>query len=178
MFEKLKPQHLLDLVPQASQQLQYGLPVDDISWDEAAALAEQDNCWSAIGDDGKILACLGVNETFPGVQGVSWAFFAENLGREMVPITQFAREVVIGLSPLRRIEAIVRCEEMPDWLEEERLPEIRASVAVAWAMRHATPQVSWAIKVGLDPVAVLRAFGAAGEAHMLLELVRSDRKAG
>lgn len=167
-FVPLQAEHLLALEPKKSQRTQYGIPVSDIGWSEADAMAAEFCSWTAF-LHGRVAACMGIRETFPGMQGVAWAFFAEGLGRAMVPITKFAREAIIGTSDLQRIEAIVRCCAMPAWLDEEPSSEIRATISVAYASKWATPEVRWARKVGLEPVAVLRKFGAAGETHMLLE---------
>ena len=97
------------------------------------------------GPDGRIVACVGLRETFPGRQAVAWAILACDLGAAHLAITRFARRRIID-SPLRRIEAIVRAE-MP-------------------------AECSWAGLVGLSPRCVLPCFGALSEPHVLYDRVR------
>lgn len=163
-FVELEPEHLFGIELQDNQRLQYGLDPKAIGWTEALAICEQENCWAAVRGD-EVLACLGINETFPGKQGVAWALISRRIGRDIVPVTKFARDAVIGTSHLVRIEAIVRCAD----------PEIETADRAEWllavALADPTPQVTWAIRTGLRPVAVLRKFGAASETHMLLERI-------
>lgn len=170
-FEKMQVEHLFALEPQGSQLLQYGVPVDDLPWSQAQAIADEPATWAAV--RGKtVLACMGITESFVGKQGTAFGLFSQAITpRDWVPLTDFAREHIIKASPLTRVEAIVRCEDIPDWINEEPCPKIRSCVMLEWASREATPQVRWAMKVGLEPACVLRAYGAASEDHMLLERV-------
>lgn len=169
-FARLRPSHLFLVEPQESQRTQCGIAPAAMSVEEANNLADQGNAWVAMRGP-RVIACLGIMETFPGQQGVAWALLSRHLGRDIVPVTRFARDAVIGTSALARIEAIVRCQDLPEWLGAERSPQVRHAIALEWASRNSTPQVHWAMKVGLEPVAVLRRFGAAGETHMLLERI-------
>lgn len=169
-FVALEPEHLFAIEPQDSQRLQYGLDPKDMSWAEACAICDQDNCHAVLrGDD--VLACLGINETFPGMQGVAWAFLSRRIGRDIVPVTKFARDAVIGTSELVRIEAIVRCHDIEQDIAENGAWVLDPQVLLDLCMANPTPQVTWAIRTGLRPVAVLRKFGAASETHMLLERI-------
>ncbi|RIV87503.1 hypothetical protein [Aurantiacibacter zhengii] len=169
-FDKLQPEHLFALDPQDSQVLQYGIPVSELAWSEAQGVADNELTFAAMQGD-KVLACMGIVETFAGCQGTAFGLFAPALGRAWLPITDFARDHIIMESPLKRLEAIVRCQDIPDWVTDEPCPKIRSAIMVEWAAREASPQVRWAMKVGLEPSAVLRSYGAAHEDHMLLERI-------
>lgn len=129
---------------QASQRVQLGIE-RDMSVEEARDLAEgQGEAWT-VRQDGRIVACLGLKETFPGAQAVAWAILSERIGSAHLAITRFARRR-IAASPLARIEAIVR----------EAVPA----------------EVAWAMLVGLRPAHVLRCFGQNSETHVLCERIR------
>lgn len=167
-FRRLRAEDLLQLEPQPSQLLQYGQAVS-ISYEEAVAYAAGPFAWAAEAERG-VIACMGVAETFEGAAGLAWALFAEGVSRrEMARLTAFARDVVVGENPLPRIEAVVRCSDI-----EAAIDAVGSSPAVLReiALETPTPQVRWALAVGLQPVAVLRKFGAASETHMLMERIR------
>lgn len=163
-FVPLAAEHLFDLDVQDSQRRQYGLDPLDMTREEAEAIADNPGCYAALRGD-EVIACLGVGETFPGKAGVAFAFLGKDIGRDHFALTRFAREVVIGQSPLCRIEAIVRSADPPAGMGFGQLP------MMSHCLQHPTPEVRWAIAVGLFPVAVLRKFGAASETHMLLERI-------
>lgn len=142
----MKATDMLVIQRQASQLVQLGIE-RDMTMDEAEAIADGDGeAWTAR-YHGRIVACLGLRETFPGRQAVAWAVLAENIGPAHLAITRFAR-ARIAASPLARIEAIVR---------------------------QAVPaEGAWAQLVGIRPVHVMRAFGAASEPHILCERIRGD----
>lgn len=164
-FVRLEAEHFFAIDLQDSQRTQYGLDPQAIGMQEAQAYADQDSAWCALRGD-RPLACFGINETFPGAQGVAWAFLGKGLGRDHLALTRFARDEVIGRSRLPRLEAIVRCADPPKEIGCGQLP------LMSHCLQHATPEVRWAIAVGLFPVAVLRKFGLASETHMLLERIR------
>lgn len=168
-FVRLQAAHLLALEPQESQRLQYGLDLRNISAEEAEHYAAQENAWAVLRGD-RLLACLGINETFSGASGVAWALLADNLGRDALAITYFARDAVIRTSELPRLEAVVRCADLPEWMQSYS-PQALARARLDWVCRKPTAAVRWAIKVGLEPVAVLRKYGAANEPHLLLERI-------
>lgn len=129
---------------QVSQRVQLGLE-RTITEEEAADLATgPGEAWSAW-QQGRLVACIGLRETFPGRQAVAWAILAEQVGRAHLSITRFARQRIAD-SALRRIEAIVRAD--------------------------VPAECAWARLVGLSPSAVLRCFGAASETHVLFERIR------
>lgn len=172
-FSSLHPGDFFDIDLQDSQRRQYGIDPTAISMEEAEHYAAGTNCWTAY-RDGKVLAILGVNETFAGRQGVAFALLSRHIGRDHLAITRFARDVVIGESPLIRIEAIVRgptswaIDDAPDFLRGAARPAHLLDLALA----SQTPEMRWATAVGLQPVAVLRAFGAMSETQVLYERVR------
>ncbi|MCJ8159859.1 hypothetical protein [Sphingomonas sp. LaA6.9] len=128
---------------QASQRVQVGLEAV-MTPEIAQDLINGGEAWTAL-RDGEPVACLGIRETFPGVQGVAWAILAEGVGSAHLAITRHARRR-IAESPLVRIEAIVRTS-----IDAECV---------------------WARMAGLSPVALLRKFGALSEDHLLFERVR------
>jgi hypothetical protein len=127
---------------QASQRVQVGLE-RDMTIEQADELASEPEAWTAEQDD-RIVACLGLRETFVGVQAVAWAILAEGVGSAHLAVTRFARGRIAG-SGLRRIEAVVR-----------------AGVPA---------ECTWAKLVGLDAAHVLRNFGARSETHVLYERI-------
>lgn len=172
-FVPLEAQHLFMVDLQSSQRRQFGIDPRAIEWSEAEAQAAQGNCWAAIEGD-QVVACFGVNETFAGACGVGWAFLGREIGaRRHLRMTRFVREVVIGESPLPRIEAIARCADVDlAFMDAGVKWDPAAALKTAASPQYRTPQVRWAIDVGFAPAAILRKFGAAGEAHMLLERIR------
>lgn len=129
---------------QASQRVQLGVE-RDMSVDEARDLAEGPGEAWTVRQDGRIVACLGLKETFPGAQAVAWAILSERIGAAHLAITRHARRR-IAASRLARIEAIVR----------EAVPA----------------ELAWAMLVGLHPAHVLRCFGQSSETHVLCERIR------
>jgi hypothetical protein len=167
----LEAEHLFALDVQDSQRRQYGLDPLDMEMAQAADLADNPGSYAILRaapharDEREVIACFGISQTFPDAQGVAWAFLGKGLGRDHHVLTRFAREVVIGGSALPRIEAIVRCADPPAETGFGQLPMMN------FALQNPTPEVRWALAVGLWPACVLRKFGAAGETHMLLERI-------
>lgn len=133
----------MEIKRQASQRVQLGLE-REMTPEIAQDLIHGGEAWTIL-RDGVPIACVGLRETFPPVQGVAWAILADGIGGAHLTITRFARRR-IAESPLIRIEAIVKCDHPAD--------------------------VLWAKLVGLAPIALLRKFGAASEDHMLFERIR------
>jgi hypothetical protein len=168
-FRSLEAEHFFAIDLQDSQRTQYGLDPTAISEAEAQHYAGQASAWAALrraGDAIEVLAIVGVQETFPGAQGVVFALLGKGIGRDHHALTRFVREVVIGGSDLARLEAIVRCADPHPEAEGSQLG------LMTHALQNPTPPVRWALACGLDPVCVLRKFGAAGETHMLFERIR------
>ncbi len=147
---KMTAADAMEIQRQASQRVQLGID-RTMSIEEAEDLAAgPGEAWTArhvarAGGDPRIIACLGLRETFPGAQAVAWAILGDGIGAAHLAVTRFARRRIID-SPLRRIEAIVR-EEMP-------------------------AECTWARLVGLSARCVLPCFGALSEPHVLYDRVR------
>lgn len=137
----MAPADALAIQRQPSQRVQLGIE-RDMTPEEAESLADGGEAWTGWHND-RIVACIGLRETFPGRQAVAWAILSEGLGGAHLAVTRFAR-ARIEASPLRRIEAITRTEA----------------------------EHIWATMVGLRAAHVLRAFGAASEDHILFERIR------
>lgn len=143
-FRRFQAEDALALRLQPSQHRELGFYRPLRTIDEARDLETGGDAWSAIDIDGRVLACAGFVETFPGRQGVAWALLAEGLGAAHLAITRYAR-LRIAESPLVRIEAIVKAND---------------------------EGCSWARLVGMSPAAVLRKFGGDSEDCVLFERVR------
>jgi len=140
----MRPADMIEIQRQASQLVQLGIE-RHVSIEEAEQIADgPGEAWTAR-YHGRIVACLGLRETFPDRQAVAWAVLAEGIGGAHLAITRFAR-ARIAASTLGRIEAIVR----------EAVPA----------------EGAWASLVGLAPAHVLRCFGAMSETHILCERIR------
>lgn len=145
-FERLAPMDLIGIERQPSQALLFGVPAEP-DLDEAEALADNAAAWTLTDRSGRIVACLGIHESFPGKMGIAWALLAPNIGREHHALTRFAQGVIAdGAARLQRIEALC---------------------APGAATR-------WAVLVGLTPVHAVRKYGAASETYMLCERIAED----
>ncbi|MEM8725012.1 MAG: hypothetical protein AAGE86_05765 [Pseudomonadota bacterium] len=149
---------LLHIDQQESQKVWFGLD-GAVDFDSAAHLAGQPVAWTVSRDDGSILACFGINETFENalgeaVQGVAWALLSRPIGADHLPLTRFVRSVVAS-SSLRRIELFAKARE--------------GAVTIDEVMAEATAECRWAVSLGFTPAHVLRNFGAASETYMLFE---------
>lgn len=142
----LDPADLFEIERQPSQLLLMGVAADP-EMGEAEALADNPAAWTLRGHDGRIVACLGIHEAFPGSHGVAWALLAPGIGAAHHALTRFARQVVDhAAARLARIEAIV----------DPGAPE------------------RWARLIGLPPVHLMRNMGAASEPKWLCERIRAD----
>lgn len=164
---RLFPCDLLALEPQSSQRMTLGIDTSALSADEAEILCAQQEAW-AIRADGRLIACFGIQETFPEAQGVAWAILGERIGPAHLAMTRFAAGR-IRKSPLSRIEAIVRGPDAESILDV--FPGLDSAQLIEAAMTMATPECIWARLVGLKPAYVLRKFGAARETHVLFERI-------
>lgn len=168
---RLEAIDLMQIDAQESQKLWFGIECAP-DWNNAEALAAQPVAWCARRDDGSLLACFGINETFEGVQGVAWALLAEPIGKDHLPLTRFVRGVVEGCG-LRRLELFAKCvpiEQTRAFFIEHGAP-VDSGVMVKAAMSEPTPECRWAAALGFEPVHVLRRFGFADEAMMLFERI-------
>lgn len=128
---------VLWIVPQS---IQCGDTAFDLDYGRRAA---QGQAWTAEAADGRILACAGILPLYAS-HGLAWALFASDIGTAFTGITRAARRA-IAVSPLKRIEALVRAD-------------------------HARG-LDWAQAVGLRPNATLRAWGPQGIDHVLYERI-------
>ncbi len=165
-FRKLVPSDLTEIVLQPSQRVQYGLPLE-FDAEQAEALAQED-AWTAV-LDGRVVCCIVIAETFPGMAGLAMALFAENIGPAHVKLTRFARWLV-AQSPLPRIEAVAQAHDAEAILQ--RFPDIDPYELLQAVLVQPTPPCRWAMMTGLQPVAVLRKYGALGQTHVLFERIR------
>lgn len=126
-----------------SQHRELGLDEPVFTFEKAADLADNGLAWTAH-EGSRILCCSGFRQLYEG-HAIAWAAFALDLGRAGIAITRFAKRQ-LAAAPFRRIEAIV---------------EAGNDIAVEWATR-----------IGLQPVHVLRRYGANDETHILFERVQ------
>lgn len=164
---KLDPGTLLSLEPQASQSLTCGVDTRSMEIEEAEMLCEQVEAW-AVHSDGRLIGAFGINETFPGTQGVCWAILADGIGTAHLAMTRFARSRVVG-SRLKRIEAIVRGPDAENVIDQ--FPGLDNGQLLAAMMATPTPECVWARLCGLRPAHVLRKMGALAETHILFERI-------
>ena len=139
----------VEITLQRSQHVEAGLYRPVASIDEAHDLEQAGPAFTAIGRDGRILACCGIYTTFRNdagdpVQGNIWALLAEGIGAAHLQITRYCRKRLFAL-PYRRLEAIVKAEDR---------------------------ECTWARLGGLLPMAVLDNWGAASETHILYARLR------
>lgn len=165
-IRKLVPSDLTEIVLQPSQRRQYGLPLEFDS-EQAEALAQED-AWTAL-LDGRVVCCIVIAETFPGKAGLAMAMFAQGIGAAHVPLTRFAHKLV-AQSPLPRIEAVAEAHDAEAILQ--RFPNLDPWELLQAVLVEPTPPCRWAMMTGLQPVAVLRKYGAAGQTHVLFERIR------
>ena len=166
-FTRLQPEDLLSMQSQASQRTTLGLETQTYSIEDAECLADQHEAW-AVRSQGRLIACIGIRETFPDAQGVAWADLATGVGSAHLTMTRFARSRIVGAG-LRRIEAIVRGPDAESILAQ--FPGIDGAMLLEACMTMATPECVWAQLVGLRPAHVLRKFGLNGETHILFERI-------
>lgn len=133
---------LLELQP--SQHYELGRYHAAFTLEEGEELAENGDAWTAHRGS-RIVTIAGFRELFPG-HAVVWASHSDELGRDYLAITRFAREQIRN-TRFRRLEAIVDAED-------ERA-------------------VTWAALVGLTAVHVLRGYGAEGRDHILFERIQA-----
>lgn len=161
LFVKMKPDDLFAIDVQDSQTTflgQCALPDDETAY----SLAAQPVAWTALTTDGRVIACFGFNEAFPGQHGTAWALLGKDIGRHHVALTRFVRQVVADCT-LDRLDVLARSTDYG--------PGIRGMSA---ALADPTPEVRWCLMLGFEPAHLLRKFGAAGEAYMMFERIKGD----
>lgn len=132
---------LLELQP--SQHFELGIEHKRFTLEEGADLADNGLAWTAHRGS-TIVAIAGFRKLFPG-HAIAWAALSEDLGRDHLPISRFARQQVAS-APFRRIEAIVDTDN--------------------------DRACAWASLVGLEPAHTLRNYGPEGRTHILFERIQ------
>lgn len=155
---------------QPSQRMMLGIDRGaTLSAEVAEDLIAGGEAWSIETSDGRLAACVGLRETFPGVQGVAWAVLAEGIGPTHLAVTRHAQRRIAD-SPLRRIEAVCRAG-----IDAEAVlilyPDLDPTQLLEAVLTVPSPETRWAAAAGLTPVHVLRKFGAASETHVLFERI-------
>jgi hypothetical protein len=125
-----------------SQHFEFGLDHRRYTLEEGEDLADHGDAWTAHRGS-RIVAIAGFRELFPG-HAVAWASLAEDVGRDHLAVTRFARHQLEN-TRFRRLEAVV---------------DAANGRAVAWAKL-----------LGLEAAHELRAYGPKGETHILFERV-------
>ncbi len=168
MFEvrAMLPADLAGLERQPSQADWFGLSAEGQEA-EAAELITRGEAWAII-SQGRVVACMGIGETFPGTQGVCWALLGIGIGTAHIGMTRFACGRVQN-SPLQRIEAVCRANDAEAILAD--FPGLDAQQLLEAVMVRPTPECAWARLCGLKPAHVLRRFGASAQTHVLFERI-------
>lgn len=172
LFSEMQPDDLLAIDVQDSQASFLGMPAAP-DWDTAEDLAAQPVAWTARALDGRVIACFGFREAFPGKHGTAWALLAKDIGRYHLPLTRFVRQVVADCT-LDRLDVLARAPDL-EWLAAELVAEgfdPDTGVMKEWALKNPTPEIRWCLMLGFQTAHLLRKFGAAGEAYMMFERVR------
>lgn len=163
-FHPLEPVDLYEIERQESQMMCLGAP-GEVSDEAAEILADQPCAWTAWAE-GRVVACFGISETFPGKNGVAWSLLSGEIGRHHLPLTRFMQDA-LDRSELARIELIAKASDIEyfalkySWMDPFAL--------VACAMADPTPECRWAQLLGFKPAHVLRRFGAELETYLLFE---------
>ena len=173
-FARLTPADLTAIVLQPSQAAQArALPFMGDSPEEAAAICAQPVAWCAR-EGQRIVACFGIYETFPGQHGVAWALLAEGPGKAHLELTRFVQGE-IARCQLARLELLALAPDIeePIAVAERAFGGFNALSKVRRAFHHATPEMRWAVLLGMEPVHLLRQFGPEGASIMLFERIRA-----
>ncbi len=165
-FVHLEAEHLLTIERQPSQRFVLG-QYADFSEEEAQAHAAQKVAYTAL-LGGRIMACMMIFETFPQQVGVAYAVLAQGLGRHHLQLTRFIRGK-IAESGLPRIEVIAPCGDIEPLAQAH--PEFDPWQLVQAALQAPTPEMRWAMMLGLKPAHVLRKYGGRCESYMLFERI-------
>jgi hypothetical protein len=150
MFRDFLAGDVVQLALQPSQHVTLGVTRPVLSYEDGEELAEGGPAWTAIGRDGRILACIGAKYLWPphdefGGHAVAWAMLAADLGAAHLAVSRFARDRIADVAA-DRLEAIVRA----DVAAEARWPEL----------------------LGMRLVARLEKWGPDAAPHLLFERIR------
>lgn len=143
-FRPMAAGDIVQLALQPSQHKCLGMTRVAHTIEDGAELVKGGPAWTAIGADGRILACAGFTILWPANErtkghAMAWAMLAEGLGAAHLAITRYARARVAE-APYSRLEAIVRDGEA---------------------------EKAWAWHVGFRDPHRLRAWGPEAEDHLL-----------
>ena len=162
-FTRLVPVDLARIAPQESQRMWLGI-AGECDFAQAQLLASQPVAWTAsLG--ARVVACFGISETFPGMQGVAWALLSAPIGPSHLELTRFM-QTEIRTCGLARLELLARATDV-----EPFVGEYDPWMLVSASMSVPTAECRWATLLGFEPAHVLRKFGAAGETYMLFERI-------
>lgn len=165
-FSTLQASDLFAIEPQTSQATVLGF-TSDLEQEEAEAIAAQRIAWTAREESGRIVACFGINEPFPGGhQGFAWSILAPGIGAAHLQLTRFCKAQITG-SGLARVDLMARAADVEHVLASR--PQLDSGMAVAVAMCRPTPECRWATLLGFTPAHVLRRYGPDCETFMLFE---------
>lgn len=170
-FRALRPADVMAMSGRPGQQMTYGLPAD-YDYDDAAELAGQPVAWAAW-QDSALIAAFGIYETFPGQMGICWAMLAEAIGPAHTGITRFIRRQ-IAESALPRLELYARSHDFEGMTALAGVHDPAGQLAIALA--DPTPQIRWALLLGMQPAHLLRRFGLVDESWMLFERILPRRQ--
>jgi RimJ/RimL family protein N-acetyltransferase len=147
-FRPMRADDAPSLELQASQQFELGLDEPILTAERGADLATHGVAWTALRGE-EILCCSGFREIYAG-HAVAWAAFTDPAAIGAIAggrITAFARDTLESNLGRRfhRIEALIEADNL------------RA--------------LEWAKRIGLEPAALLRKYGAEARDHILFERV-------
>lgn len=165
-FHTLRGADLAEIQLQKSQQTVLGMPGGVA--EELYPLHTAGPVAWAVRSEGRLICCFGIVEQFEGRHGFGWALLAEGLGSAHLALTRFVRSQVTN-SGLARVEALVRGPDLEAIIAER--PQLDPGQILAIALSVATPEMRWAMQVGLTPVHVMRCYGANGESVVLCERI-------
>lgn len=166
-FTRLTAEDVLAIQAQPRQRTVFGMDVET-TYDDALAMAQAPIAWAAR-VDGRLIACFGIVDHFTGLQGLGWTILAEGIGQAHLPLTRFIRAAIDGCG-LARLELIARGPDIEPILASR--PDLDSGQIVAIASSRPTPEMRWALMLGMQPAHLLRCYGAASETYMLFERLR------
>lgn len=115
---------------------------------------------------GELIACFGIVEHFRGRQGLGWTLLADRLGLAHLRLTRFIQQQIEHCG-LRRLELLARGPDLESVLAS--MPDLDQGQILALAVEAATPEMRWAVMLGLKPAYVMRQWGASSETYVVFE---------
>jgi hypothetical protein len=163
-FARLEAGDLLEIQQQRSPRVLFGMPATT-SLEDAEVIASQRVAWTAR-HAGRLIACFGIVEHFARVHGLAWAMLADSIGAAHLPLTRFVA-AAIARCGLARLELLARAPDLERVLATR--PGLDSGQIVALARAYPTPEMRWALMLGMTPAHVLRFYGGAAESFCLFE---------